>query len=136
MESLYTFSYKEYQKLDYNVILNSDPNVSQHNSDNNMLQILWMCRNTLSGRIPITTYNLSWLKLDLIGDNFCPIVTINMTISERKPVMFSPFLNVSTSTDCHDHKCYTKQIQHSIKDYRHNREIFKLFMARTSATVR
>ena len=46
-----------------------------------MLQILWMCRNTLSGRIPITTYNLSWLKLDLIGDNFCPIVTINETIA-------------------------------------------------------
>ena len=58
MESLYLhFLIKEYQNLDYNVILNSDPDVSQHNNDN-MLQILWMCRNTLSGRIPITTYNL------------------------------------------------------------------------------
>ena len=31
--TLFTFSYKESHNLDYNVILNSDPNVSQHNSD-------------------------------------------------------------------------------------------------------
>ena len=61
-----------------------------------MLQILWMCRNTLSGRIPITTYNLSWLKLDLIGDNFCPIVTINVTIAstnEGEGVWVTPMRN-------------------------------------------
>ena len=83
MESLYTFSYKENQKLDYNVILNSDPNVSQHNSDTICFKF-YGCVATryqdVSRLLPIT-YVKSWLKLDLIGDNFCPRVTINVTIA-------------------------------------------------------
>ena len=64
-----------------------------------MLQILWMCHNTLSGRIPITTYNLSWLKLDLIGDNFCPIVTINVTIAQRTAQESDPMANQTNNQD-------------------------------------
>ena len=72
-----------------------------------------MCRNTtmiicfkfygcvatryqdVSQLLPIT-YVKSWLKLDLIGDNFCPIVTINVTIAstnEGEGVWVTPMRN-------------------------------------------